>query len=206
MRQLLLSLFVATIAVSCGPRYVDYFPRHDDGSSKPAVALLPVRDSTQSCLPKPAGEHIFQVLQYESMSKGNLYILAPEELREGNPKIKEIGFYSDETTLAQDFCSADFVVILELFEQEFSSYGKARPPINNCVVAYPCEALLTLKMRVKIVDVRPRSPRVVLQEVYTQGYYLPYPLEKDSEPLVKAYHRFACSLENRLEEVICSAY
>jgi hypothetical protein len=51
MLKIVLSFVLSLLAVGCGPRYVDYFPYHDDGRPKPKVVLLPVVDESTADLP-----------------------------------------------------------------------------------------------------------------------------------------------------------
>ena len=205
MRNFLIILMLSFATTACGPRYVDYFPCHDDGTCKPAVALLPITDCTPSHSSEVAANEIFQEIQSDAMHHGELYFLSPEELRDGGSAGK-IDFYTDETQLGNSFCSADFIVIMELIDQEYSRMGQCKPPVNTTTVSFPAEILLTLKVRLKVIDVRPRCPRVVLQEIFTRGYFMPCPDEYDSQVSTKAYHRFGKSLDNRLEEIICTSY
>lgn len=47
MFQFAISAVIALIMAGCsGPRYIDYFPYHDDGTPKPKVAVMPILDSS----------------------------------------------------------------------------------------------------------------------------------------------------------------
>lgn len=206
MRNLLIILMLSLTTTACGPRYVDYFPCHDDGTSKPAVALLPIRDCTPSVSSDMAANEIFQVIQTDAMNHGELYFLSPEELREEAGSATKIDFYVDETQLGNTFGSADFIVIMELIEQEYSRMGERKPPLATTTICFPAEILLSIKVRLKVIDVRPRCPRVVLQEIFSQGFFMPCPDEYDSQISTKACRRFGSNLEKRLEEIIRSSY
>jgi hypothetical protein len=205
MKRLLLALILSMTVVSCGPRYVDYFPCHDDGTSKPAVAMLPIVDKTQPCISLSAGEVVSRVIHVEAMNRGELYFINQESMQAAS--IGTVDFFSNnEEALAKSFEEADFIVVQELVSQEFTPYGHGTAPISCSIICYPCETLLSLKMRIKVIDARPRCPKVVLQEIFHQGFYIPNPANGDAEPIARAYRRFGCNLEQRLEQVIRSAY
>lgn len=206
MLQVVISAFLALIAVGCGgPRYIDYFPYHDDGTAKPKVALMPLLDSTNP-LPWDVTEEISEGIYYELMNTGQIYLVSPKEMGLVWVKKSSIDFFSDEHSYAGEFNNTDFIVSMEIIERSVVACDPCTP--NN----------LTMKMhiRIKILDIRFCEPKIVLYEVFKTSYT---GIQRDpnienticwkDDAYLKTFcgrghQRIVCMLAKRLEEVIWS--
>lgn len=213
MIKLFFSLLLSLVAVGCGPRYVDYFPYNDDGTVKPAVALLPVIDSTGVNLPWSVSEALKGGIEYEIMNDGELYLLSREEIKDSLGKLTDYNFMIRNEALAEQFYNADFVVVPELMEYKLVPYEVGSSP--GCLAA---PSTLMIRLRLRIVDVRrTRCPRVILQEMITRSYMLPHGDENlfgqegamppyGYSTIGKVHKCFASYLVNRIEEVVRSVH
>jgi len=217
MLQILFSALIALFAVGCsGPHYVDYFPYHDDGTPKPRVALMTVVDSTHSGLPWNLSEEVTDGVYYQLMDSGQLYVVAPPQ--SGGALSEQIDFFSSDLSFAKDFCNVDFIVALELVEHSVTPYDPSLVASKHYPECNPANREVTMKMRIRIIDVRPECPRIALYEVQKTNYLLtpPYYDTIDYEkcgwkteaysrtPCFVAHQRLISNISNRLEQVIWS--
>lgn len=198
----ILTLFSLALALaSCGPHYVDYFPYHDDGTPKPQVALLPVIDASGCQSAWNIDLELTNCINYEMMDSGELFLLPGEEIQRAIVNIGNADWFESDQALAKQLCDADFLTVIELIQQK------------TCPSTRPGMSKLNLRARIKVVDLRCRGTRVVLQEI-TEGEYLvctQAPLCNEPEPfqatsMGKAHRFFAGMLAKRIENVISSAY
>src|SRR4051812_24632791 len=101
--KLLISFAVLLFTAGCGPRYVDYFPYHDDGRSKPAVALFPLEDKSAHPVLLDLSQVVTERIRYDIMSSGELYLLSIEEIETSSAQ-------PDRLPLFERFPNTDFVV------------------------------------------------------------------------------------------------
>lgn len=210
MQRLLLATLLSVLTLGCGgPRYADYFPYHDDGRPKPQVALLPIVDHSGKNLPWDLSCETTEGLRYEIRNRGLLFLFSEEQAQEWLTQGK-VDFFTSEETLARVFGGTDYIVLIEFLEHECIPY---RPPgIEHSNL--PPQTLLAMKVRVKVVDLHLRCPRVVLQEVITRCFTNPCApssnlMEADAYTIAviqKAHQQFLSSLAERIQEVICSSY
>ena len=177
-------LFLLSIcAVGCGPRYVDYFPYHDDGAAKPKVVFLPIKGVCETDLEWDLSKKLTEAIHCQAMDDGVLFMYSPNEVEAGLRNIGDIDFFANDELLAKEFCEADFVVISELFSHDYEHYEfgqkKQKCGAPDCS---RCETMLVMKFRVRVVDLRPRCPRVALQEIITNRYVVPPGRARERRP------------------------
>jgi hypothetical protein len=220
MLQAILSAMIALITIGCGgPRYVDYFPYHDDGTPKPRVALMNIVDSSHSGLPWNVSEELSQSLYYELMNSGQLYVLSPVEVGPIWAKQESTDFFDGEMSFIADFCNVHYIVALELVEH-------STIPCDPCILAskpfpecYPTNRLMNMRVRIKIIDIRGPEPKVVLYEILRNSYVISPSADcVDYEkvhcgcqgfhltPCGKMHQRLIRSLSARIEEVLGCTY
>lgn len=158
---------LALIAVSCGPRYVDYFPCHDDGRPKPKVVFVPVAEVCTPDLPWDVSQELTNKMRYDVMQNGELFLWTHEEVAQQLVRTGQVDFFTNESALAQNFCGADFVVLTEFLEQ--NDAGDSNPPDQRG----PCREV-EIKTRIKVVDIRGGRPRIIQQEIFTNTYLVAF--------------------------------
>lgn len=208
---MLLRLFVCMMmllsAAGCGPRYVDYFPCHDDGTPKPKIVVLPVIDHSGTTLPWNISQGFTDDIDYEMMNSGELYALSQQEVSESITKLGNIDFFSSDELLAKQFCGTDFVILMELFECSVTAYDACVDTTLSCKPGFPSPGVLLMKMRLRIIDIRCQTPRLVLQEIMRKEVFVPCSYEGAPRgPVAKAQHQFACELAQRIETMVRCAY
>lgn len=167
MSKIILSLMLALIAVGCGPRYVDYFPCHDDGRPKPKVVIVPVAEVYTPDLPWDVSHELTNGMHYEVMQNGDLYLWTQEEVSQQLARTGQVNFFTNESALAQNFSGADFVVLTEFLEQNDAAEST---PSNQ---RGPCREV-EMKTRIKVVDIRGGRPRIIQQEIFTNTYIVAF--------------------------------
>lgn len=214
MLRIAVSILMTLIVVGCGPRYVDYFPYYDDGTPKPKVALMPIIDSSNSQFPWDISEEISQGIYYELMNSGEFYVLAPQEIGPAWAKRDQIDFFDTDMSFVSDFRNTDFIVAMELIEHSTTPCDPCMAAVRQHPSCYPLNRVMTMRVRIKIIDVRCETPKIVLYEVLKSCYTGMTQSETTQlcwgEP---GYYRTSCGiahqrlvskLTRRLEEVIWS--
>lgn len=187
------------IMAGCAPNYVDYFPYHDDGTMKPHVALMPMLNSTSVELPYDAPAEMTRTIYYDLMDSGQLYLLSTSEIKEGLAKVGKINFFETDQALADGYCNADFIVLIDLI-------GHTIEPTSDT-----CTGLskLVMKARIKVIDARCRQLNIALQEIFVRECMFNGAGVYDDEcknSYYRAHRWFADALSRRLEEVIRSSF
>lgn len=162
-------ILIILLLTSCsGPRYVDFFPYHDDGKAKPKVVLLPINVIEEG--DERLAQDIQEKIRLDAMDSGELFVV-------------------------QESSSADFVVQVELLENEIVPSGG----IKSCLPSH-FQRTQIVRLRLRVTDVRD-APKVVLYEVIEKSCVLP----NDDDPrwnLQNVYFQIANDAILRIEEVI----
>jgi len=195
MPRFLLTVCFMLMASGCGgPRYVDYFPYHDDGSAKPRIAFVGVIDISDSQYGN-LSEEFAQGVRYWSMHNGILYLLSEREINPDLRKSGNINLFCSDLSFVKKFAPADFVVGLELIEYQ------TQPSCQ----AHPGKLLLTIKLRIKIIDIREEQPYVILQEIIKSKHVIAGEEEHTVDVYRLANQRLICEIVRRIEDVTCIA-
>lgn len=169
-----MSLFISLIAVGCsGPRYVDYFPYHDDGTAKPRVALLPMIDGSNCQVPWNIADELTQGVKYRMMNNGDIYLLSDKEMGPDVHNLNETELFSPDMSYAKKICNADFVVATELVEHKVLPYERGKTPSPYPTQGFVCNYVLNMKVRIKVMDIRCERPSVILQEIFVSNHLVP---------------------------------
>ena len=173
MNKAILFLMSCLLLSACtGPHYADFFPHHDDGVRKPHVALLPIQNSTNQYLPWDLSRELSQYARYETQNNGMLYVYPERKLEEWLGGCSNIDFFSNDLAFTMLFRNSDYIVVADLIEHKIEPY-KIGYPILFGKPTPTTHSLLSMKMRVRIIDVREEFPRIVLQEVLSNSYSVP---------------------------------
>ncbi|WP_042240153.1 hypothetical protein [Neochlamydia sp. S13] len=199
MNKIVLFLIICLLTISCGSRYGDFYPMHDDGKAKPRVVLLPTVDATER---SSSVDYLIKQTRYQLRERGSLYLYPQECVEKQLEKIKKVSFFDPDFSFVKNFGGADVIVATELVEYRKDRYGevevKCMPPhLHN-------KNLLTMKLKVRMIDLRGEQPTVVLQEIMTEQLLLPptaWDNDKEKYYLKKLSERLVRDLVIRLENV-----
>lgn len=163
MRRISLSLLLAFAAVSCHRTQSDEMSRfHEDGRVKPSVSIASMLDTTSFDASWSISEELTQGVMSQIASSGQIYVHSQEE-----SPFTENPFSSDLSWMKREFQGEEFVAFLELVEHEFT------PVRTKGVSLQEAASNLNMAVRIRVVDLRPQMPKVVLQEMVRDSYFVP---------------------------------
>ena len=130
---------------------------YDDGRAKPIIAISSVVDSTSYELPWSLSEELTHLIKSDLSKHKNIFLASSDDVdasitNTDNPFSTDIGWMKDK------FDNNEFVVFLELIKHN----EEARPNATN----------LDMSMRLRIVDVKSKKPKIILQECINDKYYI----------------------------------
>ncbi len=203
MLKILLSTLMLLLFASCGPRYGDFFPCHDDGTVKPRVVLLPITDVSGR---KDMAEDLMQNMRYQLMDRGDLYVYPEESVNRQLEKMGDVSLFGPDISFARQFGGADFVVATELVECRSELYGNIE---NKCMPPHlQRKNMLMIKLRVRMIDLSGDEPVIVLQEILSRNLLVPNRKIGDNEVDVFCFSEVSSRLVEefvrRLEDVTWS--
>ncbi|MBI3900935.1 MAG: hypothetical protein HY324_02135 [Chlamydiia bacterium] len=135
---------------------------HDDGRAKPVAVIPTIIDTTSFDVPWSVAEELTTSIVDSVLASGQVYIRSGDEF-----SVIENPFGTDLSWTKQEFAGQQFAVFLELVEHEltpaFSQRSKDEPRGNY----------LNMGVRLRVVDIRGETPKIVLQEIVRDSYYIP---------------------------------
>jgi hypothetical protein len=159
----ILGLFIA----SC-TQNVEHMTRyHEDGRSKPAVAIASMIDTTSYDCPWSLSEELTSMIVQKVSQNGKIFVHSTPDF-----PFVENPFGSDLSWAKREFRNEEFVVFLELVEHVDAPVLKGtKQPVSLA----PQEVSTNLKMavRLRIVDLRLATPKIILQEIVRGSYFIP---------------------------------
>lgn len=159
-KYLALAIFSFFIFTSCSNNQDDSSMTskyYDDGRARPVVAISSVVDSSTYDIPWSLSEELTYLIKNQLSNNKNLYLSSTEVMDENltntdNPFDVNISWMKDR------FDNSEFLVFLELLNHR----ELKKDNISN----------LEMSMRIRIVDVRAKEPKVILQECIDDNYYI----------------------------------
>lgn len=205
-------IYVALLAtlVGCKNQSNQEFTRYyEDGRAKPSIVLAPIIDTTSFDLSWSLSEEFHQLLIHQFAGQGNLYV--NEDTSSYLTSAKN-PFGEDLNWVKQEYSPNEFVIFMEFIQHDQTPAKAMYDPTENV------STNLNMAIRLRMIDIRGSSPKVVLQQVLKDSYYFPksllpidyevttwgtenYPLS----PLGTAHIKFAHTLANRLNDYVLLA-
>lgn len=161
MRNLLVVL-LGFVAVSCSRGNNDTTRFHEDGRAKPTVAVASLLDTTSFDATWSLSEEITEGVMKTLAGTGEIFVHSQEE-----SPFTDNPFGSDLTWMKREFHSEEFVAFLELVEHEFAPVKIKGVPLQEA------STNLNMAVRIRVVDLRPATPKIVLQEMVRDTYFVP---------------------------------
>lgn len=205
----ILPIFLATmLAAGCYNRCNDEILTryHNDGRAKPLTALPAMIDTTSYDSPWSISDEMTSMIAKIIAKGGNIFIQSQEDFAiASNP------FCGDLSWMKREFQNQEFAVFLELVEHELVPSSKQSKDNES-------SHYLKMGIRVRVIDLRPSQPKVVLQEIVRDSYYIPKTLlpvdynivawgtdEYKNSPMGTAHARIAQEVAARVSEYILLA-
>lgn len=207
MRRVSISaLFILPVLIffiGCsGPRYGDFFLHDDDGTPKPKVIFLPVaKFDTET---EDLANYLDAAIPRVAMDHGTLFFYSREEVERALAKDNSVTLKKDLIPLGKCFRPADFVVEVEVITNGIGPYSR---DLNNCFIPFPSSKnriARSMKLRLKVVDIRCEIPRIILYEMIDRSQVLPWNNPRESQSF-SIYERVSEQVVCRIEEVIWCA-
>lgn len=158
MRYIAIAIFSFLFFVSCNNgtnKQVSKF--YDDGRARPQVAISSVIDSSSYELPWSLSEEFTNLIKTDLSSNKSVYVASANDVDESltntdNPFDVSVDWMKNR------FEKNEFIVFLELLKHDEIK----KENYSN----------LEMTMRVRIIDVRAKEPKIVLQESLSDNYYV----------------------------------
>lgn len=187
---------------------------HDDGRAKPILTIVPMLDSTSYDVPWSISEEFTNNIT-TNLSKLREFYLTNTEIHlssEDNP------FGSNLSWVKSNFHDTEFVVFLELVQHEDVPLVKSVKEPEKILESRRDAANLNMAIRMRIIDVRSDSPKIVLQEMIKDCYYMANNIDKPNystitwgseeyktTPLALAHSQIIKLVEERINDYVMLA-
>jgi len=205
----LMPLIIGMFAVSCNRCCEETTRFHDDGRAKPVVAITSMIDTTSFDAPWSLSEEFTSIIVNQVAASGEIYVQAHEEFPSNeNP------FNADISWMKKEFSSQEFAVFLELVEHDNVPATKGKKNFNP----YEVSTNLEMAVRIRVVDLRGSHPKIVLQEMVRDSYFIPKTIlltdysntgwgtsEYRKTPMGIAHSQLAQEIANRISDYILLA-
>ncbi len=223
MLKLILAFVLATVLTGCIPpitprHYCNFEPKFSPYMEMPKIAVIPVFDSSSSCLDWNISYEINQSVLAKIAHDRNLFLLNEEYTFQ---RVVEMRHFDIEQTIAKLpplFGRSYFVVLVEIIQHDIVPYERQEHPERFATEGVQCNSTLMMKARLTIVDVRTRNPCILLDEIVNCNQTIP----KDCEfydyrtacwgspyytdtPCDRAHRRLAEVIVNRIQNVVWNA-
>lgn len=192
----------------------NYVAYTDEGTLKPRIALASVTDSSGTNLSWDVSDEIISGINYYMRLDGELNVIPQNDVYAKMALLGDIDPYAANLTPWKSFCNNDdFIVLIDVFKREELPYEKGKFSQIYCDTLNQSGNVLSLKARLKIIDIRAQQPKLVLYEVNDFNYMLPLGYEnqqiaKWGDPdynrtyIGKVHDRLICQLTQRINMVI----
>lgn len=212
MLRMILAVFFSLVFSGCGPRYIDFFPYHDDGTIKPKVALLPVINSSECSLPWNVSSELTYGIRLKAMNHGEIYLLSEEETSSRLSQCKAFDLLGSDITFSRNFYNADYIVLLELMEHANAPYEECR--LSPLFPADSRHYHLALQIKIRMIVIHVASCCVIHQEIMNSSQVIPMDCQNvnyqrhcwgtasyQNTPACQAHERLIHDLVSRIETV-----
>ena len=148
---------------------------HDDGRAKPVVSIVPIMDSSSYEIPWSISDEFTFLVKDRLFKQGDLYLQSTEDFHLSN---EDNPFGSNISWVKKTFNPTEFVVFLELIEHEDLPLIRTVKDPSKLSDIKKAASNLNVAMRLRIFDIRGDSPKIILQEMIKDSYYISNYIEK----------------------------
>lgn len=159
----LLPILSLIFAVSCSRTHHEEMSRfHEDGRVKPTVAIASILDSTSFDSNWSLSDELTHGIMNQIAARGEIFVHGEQE-----SPFTQNPFEMDLSWMKREFHAEEFVAFLELVEHEFVPVKNTGSTINDSANN------LNMSLRLRVVDLRADEPKIVLQEMIRDSYFIP---------------------------------
>lgn len=137
---------------------------HEDGRAKPIIAVASMIDTTSFDAAWSLSDEFTSTLEKQIAKTGKIFVSRQAEF-----PFTENPFGNDLSWMKREFNSQEFVTFLELVEHDAVPANKERKNLPPQEVS----TNLNMAVRVRVVDLRSMTPKIVLQETVRSSYFIP---------------------------------
>lgn len=158
------TLMLSILAVGC-TRTSDFMTRyHEDGMAKPIAFIAPMIDTASFEAPWSISEELTSMIVSQVGQSGKIYVVSKDD-----ETFAENPFGQDLTWMKREFPDQEFAVFLELVEHDLSPASKTKKDAPSQEVSNN----LNMAVRLRVIDIRGQAPKIVLQEIVRDSYFIP---------------------------------
>lgn len=158
------AILVGFLAIGCNRSNDSMTRYHEDGRAKPIVAVASMIDTTSFDVPWSISEELTTMVVQKVGQGGQIYVISRVD-----DAFAENPFGHDLSWIKREFPDQEFVVFLELVEHEVLPANKSK----NTERLQDVSTNLNMAVRLRVIDLRPAMPKIVLQEMIRDSYFIP---------------------------------
>lgn len=163
---------LALILASCVPSYRDTALFQRSGRQKAIVAVLPVINRVSSeAVSWDLSKEFTDEIRNRVYDSSKMYLLREHGSRELAQQLNTPNPSKISKVALDNLGAAEFAVVTELIDQTQTPYGMRPTSEKNPLQG--AGAVLNLSFRVRIIDLRHDTPKVILQEVVDHEQIIP---------------------------------
>jgi hypothetical protein len=182
-------------------------------SNRPIVAIVPILDHSRSDLNWNVSQELTQAIRKRLVSRNQLYVIGEDTFASKASKAlsSHDPFELETSWVRKSFTPNEFVVFMDLVEHNETPILATERPLET----QDTPAELTLSVRVRVFDVRDKTPKIVLEEIVQQSHHIPRQFTKtnfnqvpwghetfDVSPLGIAHDMLCKEIASRVEDYI----
>lgn len=141
---------------------------HEDGRAKPVVAVASMIDTTSFDCAWSLSEEITSMIVDRISETGKIFIQPTVDA-----PFAENPFGSELSWIKREFQNQEFVVFLELVEHNTTPVVRGKKVTTPIAGPQDFASNLNMSVRIRVMDLRGHTPKIVLQEVVQDSYYIP---------------------------------
>ncbi|MBS0654697.1 MAG: hypothetical protein JSR46_02875 [Verrucomicrobia bacterium] len=196
----------------CTPQYSDFFPYTDRGIKKPSLTLLPIYDTTGGSAGSNFSTELYHSIYSRIRSKGVLFIPPQQNMKRILASMQGQNLYaSSDLSLLKRFSGTDYICLMEVVDYRTAPYKRGTiKPLYIADLPEEKACVLSIEVKLKIVDMRSATPKVVRQEVVESNHMISTTAFEGNSTahgssLEQVQSRLARDLTDKIEETLCSA-
>lgn len=211
----------AIVLTSCSEKYKDTTLYQINGRAKPIVAILPVIDGRESQETMSSrgvtwdiSKELTEGIRGRLSNSEKLYVLRDGGNIDVAQQFNTVDCRQISRNFSQGINNAEFIVVTELVNQQEKPYNQDRFSPAHSVKGEVAE-VLSIDFRVKVVDMREATPKIVLQEVIHANHLINKPESQFDysraaygsssyirTPMGVAHHKLVREVTGRIENYI----